>query len=424
LLQRRGLLRLGLRHRGSLGLLLRRRAGWRFLAHAHGLEAYPIPALAELVMGELDPIPAVQLRIDLVEQEHGAGDHVRVANHFEPGGDVPFGNVLHPAFRHPLCGREIDGRRFVPSNGERRAASVISGSLTGIALGFSLAHDLALRLRIPAMDRNRTDLPRSGDREPEFSKTAVPSDRDVRASRWGIQHQLVSLDAKVFAFLTRKSAQKRRVGHVPLCDVLLGATGSVGAEPVLTRDLPDDVPSVDVIERPAPAAQRESMNGLVANDFQRGRQIAAELRLERDDLTVEDPLQVMPETEIDLHRRAGRELVPIDQCHSRIVEDENALTEEIDVQIDDDSRETRVAIERQLLAVQVDPAIRNNPMRNSSSRNALSHPPPSLGGEPRLLLNDAALGGSDGRSDLGRRPTPIRHGRFGRAYKAATLIGI
>ena len=115
------------------------------------------------------------------------------------------------------------------------------------------------------------------------------------------------------------------------------------------------------------------MDRLLADDAKRGRDVAAELRLQRDDLALEHLAHLGGETNLHLDRHPRLEVRAVDERQLGVVEHQRALAEKVDVEVHVDAREAGILVQRQLLPVDADLAIRDQTMRVGAGHD---HPRP------------------------------------------------
>ena len=307
-------------------------------------------------------ILAVQLVAHLLERDLRAGLNFGFADHLHLRGHEGFGQLAHAAFRHRLGGGDVGGHVLVGREREGRVPAVLLASLARRALGLHLGDDVALCIGIPAVDRDLADLRAGLETHLHLLQPVAWSDRDRRAPGRRTDHQLLALDAQMIAARAGEPAQQRGVRHVGLQDVLLRTGWRFRGQAVLLRDLPGDFLSVHLKESARAGAEREAVNRFLADDAQRGGQVPAELRLQRDDFSLEDLRQVGAEADFHLDRDTGIEVLSVDEQQLGIVERQRALAEQIDGQIDRDAGEPRILDEVELLPRDAHPAVGDQPL--------------------------------------------------------------
>src|SRR5713101_5134217 len=243
--------------------------------------------------------------------------------------------------------------------------------------------------------------------EPQFRRDLPPSLRVVcqesihRLALKTATRALMEVDSKEIA---SKIAQEHGLtAQAPSGTkehVLLGAGRRLGGEPMLLGDLAGDLLAVDLHQRPGGRLQRQPVDRFLADHAQGGRQVAAELRLQRDHLAFEDLAQLRAVADLDLDLRTRLEVRAVDQGELGIVEDQGALPEQVDVQVHLDLGEPSVLLAFQLLPADADLAVRDQ------VRVGVRHGPPRL--------QRSALRAPPGRRETRRPPRrPRRRPRSG-----------
>ena len=198
--------------------------------------------------------------------------------------------------------------------------------------------DLLLVLPVPAADDDLRHLLGRAQLHLEPLQGVAGEHSISPSDGGGPTHELLAVDADAIARARSDFAQHGEVGDVRLEHVAAARRGAVAGHAVFLRDGAHDLARVGVDVAARLRLQRQAVQPLESPHDEAGRVVAHEARLHRHHLAVEDLLQLADVPELHVNRRAGHELVAVDERQvtdasrpiiamiSAKMEDENAMT--------------------------------------------------------------------------------------------------